>query len=183
MNSSLRKTSFSITLLKQPKTFIARKPQVNTEKKTLNTQISMSSTCNKPEKAVIKYAILDERSYKTLTCAELMDLLGADNKSTGYRLSSCAGIVNMQGRRATDEFLDRSMECIPGVSGVSLEQDPEPVSVRILRCTSGASHLMLFRPSRVSHTVNRPAMIPTSPVYQCLLHDKYAGDTTSSHQE
>ncbi|CAG2243754.1 unnamed protein product [Mytilus edulis] len=138
-----KKTSFSSTLLKQPKTFIARKPQVNTEKKTLNNSDHMCpvhgtphslnacrefSKCvktkiifNKPEKAVIKYAILDERSYKTLTCAELMDLLGVDNKSTGYRLSSCAGIVNMQGRRATGSVVESW-----DVSGLSPDPPQDP---------------------------------------------------------
>jgi hypothetical protein len=52
-------------------------------------------------KAVTTYAILDEHSNKTLACSELMDLLDVDSPSTGYRLSSCAGIVHMQGRRAT----------------------------------------------------------------------------------
>ena len=56
---------------------------------------------DKPEKAVTICAILDEHSNKTLACSELIDLLGVDSPSTGYRLSSCAGIVHMQGRRAT----------------------------------------------------------------------------------
>ncbi|CAG2199018.1 unnamed protein product [Mytilus edulis] len=57
-----------------------------------------------------------------------------------------------------------SLECIPGVSGVGMEQDSEPVPVRTLPFTPGASQLRLSRPSRVSHTVTRPAEIPTSPV-------------------
>ncbi|CAG2245168.1 unnamed protein product [Mytilus edulis] len=40
----------------------------------------------------------------------------------------------------------------------------EPVPVRTLPFTPGASQLRLSRPSRVSHTVTRPAEIPTSPV-------------------
>ncbi|CAG2252024.1 unnamed protein product [Mytilus edulis] len=64
----------------------------------------------------------------------------------------------------SDEFWDRSLEFIPGVSGVGLEQDSEPVPVRTLPFTPGASQLRLSRPSRVSHTVTRPAEIPTSPV-------------------
>ncbi|VDI12514.1 Hypothetical predicted protein [Mytilus galloprovincialis] len=51
-----------------------------------------------------------------------------------------------------------------GVSGVGMEQDSEPVPVRTLPFTPGASQLRLSRPSRVSHTVTRPAEIPTSPV-------------------
>ncbi|VDI40423.1 Hypothetical predicted protein, partial [Mytilus galloprovincialis] len=42
--------------------------------------------------------------------------------------------------------------------------DSEPVPVRTLPFTPGASQLRLSRPSRVSHTVTRPAEIPTSPV-------------------
>ncbi|VDI12217.1 Hypothetical predicted protein [Mytilus galloprovincialis] len=45
-----------------------------------------------------------------------------------------------------------------------MEQDSEPVPVRTLPFTPGASQLRLSRPSRVSHTVTRPAEIPTSPV-------------------
>jgi hypothetical protein len=61
---------------------------------------------DKPEKAVTTYAILDEHSNKTLACSELMDLVGVDSPSTGYRLSSCAGILHMQGRRATGYFVE-----------------------------------------------------------------------------
>ncbi|CAG2198516.1 unnamed protein product [Mytilus edulis] len=63
----------------------------------------------------------------------------------------------------SDDFWDRSLE-FPGVSGVGMEQDSEPVPVRTLPFTPGASQLRLSRPSRVSHTVTRPAEIPTSPV-------------------
>ena len=64
----------------------------------------------------------------------------------------------------SDDFWDRSLEFIPGVSGVGMEQDSEPVPVRTLPFTPGASQLRLSRPSRVSHTVTRPAQIRTSPV-------------------
>ncbi|CAG2256895.1 NAV3 [Mytilus edulis] len=70
-----------------------------------------------------------------------------------------------QERLAThsDDFWDRSLE-FPGVSGVGMEQGTELVPVRTLPFTPGASQLRLSRPSRVSHTVTRPAQIPTSPV-------------------
>lgn len=44
---------------------------------------------------------MDKHSNKNLACSELIGLSGVDSTSTGYRLSSCACIVNMQGRRAT----------------------------------------------------------------------------------
>lgn len=66
------------------------------------------------------------------------------------------------------------MNCIPCVSVVSLEQYPDPVMTDF---TSGASHLMLSKPSRVSNTVTRLAEKQLSPV------SFMTRDATIWHQE
>ncbi|CAG2256905.1 unnamed protein product [Mytilus edulis] len=60
----------------------------------------------------------------------------------------------------SDDFWDRSLE-FPGVSGVGMEQDSEPVPVRTLPFTPGASQLRLSIPtSPVSCTTSRQETLP-----------------------
>jgi hypothetical protein len=65
----------------------------------------------KPEQSVKTYAILDDQSNVSLARSELFELLDIQSESVPYTLSSCAGLVETSGRRASDlvvESLDGS---------------------------------------------------------------------------
>ncbi|CAG2192033.1 unnamed protein product [Mytilus edulis] len=95
-------------------------------------------------------------------------LVTIPSTAKGAELRAAEEVERLRKQKEEEELLRKlallRKTSMASVSGVGLEQDSEPVPVRTLPFTPGASQLRLSRPSRVSHTVTRPAEIPTSPV-------------------
>ncbi|XP_062592960.1 uncharacterized protein LOC134254474 [Saccostrea cucullata] len=53
-----------------------------------------------PEKTVTLYAVIDDQSNRSLAKSDLLDYLGIHGQSAEYILTSCAGSIPSQGRRA-----------------------------------------------------------------------------------
>lgn len=60
----------------------------------------------KKEKAVKKYAVLDEQSNKSLAKTEFFDLFKVKASPTPYTLKTCSGKMETSGRRAVHFFIE-----------------------------------------------------------------------------